>query len=279
MTILQQHVDTKNFIKNKINSYLDYSNILFKFYFNSNNVFEKKGKYAFFFPFSFNFINIKIFSLTENKLIHEIINYQNTTYVFNYEVDDILIKIKTDKNENYSREIRIKNALNLKTSEYNFNPFIYNSNNISEVILENLSKLRNKIDIKYMLDYPDCCKKTDENCIDNDLTIYFYDLNKISLQESYLKINYFTWQDFQNKSIRNKLNKLVYSDENFKFNSQYKCVFSAFDENNNRCKLILSPINHYQFIDNLLTLIDKINKDFSISQNNYRFLFNNPTKN
>ena len=73
------------------------SNILFKFYFNSNNVFEKKGKYAFFFPFSFNFINIKIFSLTENKLIHEIINYQNTTYVFNYEVDDILIKIKTDK--------------------------------------------------------------------------------------------------------------------------------------------------------------------------------------
>jgi len=184
--------------------------------------------------------------------VYNIINYQNTIYVLDFTLDDILIEVVTDQNQTFSRKIYLKDALNLKTSEYNFNPFIYNSNDISEIVLESLSKLRNKIDIRYMLDYPDCCKKVDENCIDEDLTIYFYDLDKVNFQESYLKINHFTWQDFQTKSIiKNRLNKFIYSSENFKFNSKYKCAFSAFDGINNRCKLILSPINHYQFIDNL----------------------------
>ncbi len=274
--VLQNNVNIINNKPIKINPNLSAPLILFKFKFKSSDIFESEGKLILSFTFSFKNAKIEIYDLNGN-LLNKVINYQNIIYIWNTTLNDFYVKITDEQGNIYERKIYLKNCLNLKSSDISYLPFKYNNIDIEESVLKYRAIKINKIDVKYMVDFNDCCKEMDNNCEDLIGTIYFYDLSKINLQESYLKINYFTWKDFSiNEVIRNKKGFLVEGNQPFKYNSQYKCAFSSYNVDKKRCQLILSPLQHYQFVDNMLKLIDFINKQYQINSKIYRFLFKNP---
>jgi len=278
MITLQNNVNYINNSPIQIDPNTTNNLILFKFKYNSDDLFETKGKLILSFTFSFKNATIEIYDL-ENNLLNKVVNYQNIIYIWNTELNDFYIKI-IDENENtYERTIYLKNALNLKTSNLNFLPFKYNNNDIIESVIKYRITKYDKIDIKYMVDFKECCKELNAECNDTLSTIYFYDLSKTDVQKSYLKVNWFTWKDFSiNEIIRNKLGFFIEGTKHFKFNSQYKCAFSYYNKKEKRCQLMLSPIQHYQLVDNMLNLINHINSQYQYNSDIYRFLFNNPFK-
>ena len=274
--ILQKNVNTINVKNYKIDKNLSNDKILFKFEYDSNDLFESKGKLILTFTFSFNVATIEIYDFNSN-LLNKVVGYQNIIYIWNTELNNFYIKVTDENGKIYERKITLKDCLNLKTSNIAFLPFNYNGKNIIESILKLNCLKHNKILIKYMVNFPECCQEMTDTCPDNLGTIYFYDYEKLSTQNSYLKVDWFTWENFSTSAIiKNKLNKFVISKDKMKFGTRFKCAFSMINKSKNRCELILSPLEHYQFVDNLLNLIDSINKQYQINNQVYRFLFNNP---
>ena len=274
---LKNNVDTINNKPIQINPDLSNTSnpILFQFEYDSNKLFENKGKLILSFIFSFKNLTIEIFD-SNNNLLNKVINYQNIIYIWNTELNDFYIKLTDEQNNVYEKTIYLKNTLNLKTSDLNYLIFNYDKK-INDSILKYRSIKNNYIVINYMKDFKNCCKEI-SNCDDLIGTIYFYDLAKKSSATSpTLKINYFTWNNFNNyEIIKNKLNKFTIGKDKLKYNSQYQCAFSNYNSNKKRCELILSPIEHYFFVDNLLKLINYINKQYQYDSDIYRFLFKNP---
>ena len=286
MAIIQNNV---NFIDNKPiqnNQNLTSDIILYKFNFNSTNIFEKKGKLILSFLFKFTNINIEIYSITKSGLkeLNKIINYQNMVYIFDTEITDFYVKIITEDKIIHERKIFLNNTLNCKSSNIGFLPFKYYGEKLENEVLKFRAIHLNKITINYLSNFKKCCiehqDKKDKKCEDHLGTLYFSDNeNKVATTKANIPINWLAFEDFNNKEfIKDKMGRFAVGLDNIKWGSRYKCAYSYYDIYKEECLLRLSPIEHYKFVDNILNLVTKLIKNYpNFNRSNlYRFLFNNP---